>query len=78
MALIEPPPLPPDIAIGENDRIRRVNYRLFQIVCCALTVFVTAWFCTLGAVPAILAIMIAKHVLVAILLMGSGIHDSRI
>jgi hypothetical protein len=38
---------------------------------------VTAWCVTLGAVPAILSISIAKHVLVAILVMGLGVDAPR-
>jgi hypothetical protein len=34
-----------------------------------LTVLVTAWFCTFGPIPAIIALMTAKHVLVSILVM---------
>lgn len=73
MALLAPPPRPPRVALGENDGLRRVHYRLWQIVMSMLTVFVTAWFCTLGPLPAILALCIAKHILVAILLMGLGV-----
>ena len=75
MAVMAPPPSPPTVAVGENDRLKRVHFRLFQIMTSAVTVFITAWFCTFGAIPAILAIMVAKHVLVAILMMGLGIHD---
>ena len=75
MSLLVPPPSPPpSVAVGENDRLKQVRFRLFQIMSSAITVFVTAWFCTFGAIPAILAIMVAKHVLVAILMMGLGIH----
>jgi hypothetical protein len=35
-------------------------------------VLVTVWLCNFGAVSAILSIMVAKHILVAILMMG---HD---
>ena len=75
MAVHVPPTSPPRVAVGENDRLRRVHLRLFQIMSSAITVFVTAWFCTFGAIPAILALMVAKHVLVAILIMGLGVHD---
>ncbi len=51
----------------------KLNFRLKQIGWTAVTVFVTAWFCTMGPVPAVLALVVAKHVLVAILLMGMGI-----
>ena len=47
------------------------------IVYAAVTVFVTAWFCTMGPVPAILALVVAKHVLVAILLMGVGMDRAK-
>jgi hypothetical protein len=74
MSLLAPPPSPPRVGMNENDGIRRLRLRLFQISSSAITVFITAWFCTFGAVPAILAIMVAKHVLVAIFLLGLGIH----
>jgi hypothetical protein len=35
-------------------------------------VLATVWLCTFGVLAAILSIMVAKHVLVAILLMGLG------
>jgi hypothetical protein len=53
--------------------LRRVQLRLYQLVLTALTILITGWFCTLGWVPAILALMVAKHVLVAILVMGLGV-----
>jgi hypothetical protein len=56
-----------------------LNFRLKQVAWTAITVFVTAWFCTMGPIPAILALVVAKHVLVAILLMGIGVdrHAGR-
>ena len=75
MSLLSPPPSPPRVASGENDGLKRVRLRLYQILLTAVTLFVTAWFCTLGVLPAILALMVAKHVLVAILLMGLGMDD---
>ncbi len=73
MALLAPPPAPPRIAVGDNDGLRRLRFRLFQILASLITVLVTVWLCTLGAIPAILALLTAKHVLVAILLMGIGV-----
>ena len=73
MALLAPPPLPPRVATGDNDGLRRMHLRLWQISTSALTVFGTAWCCTLGAIPAISALMIAKHVLVAILVQDLGV-----
>jgi hypothetical protein len=52
-------------------------FRLWQLTLTALTVLITTWFCTLGPIPAILAIMVAKHVLVAILVMGLGVDKPR-
>ena len=69
MAQIAPPP-PPVIALRDDDGARRLRFHLWQILTTGFTVLVTAWFCTLGILPAILALMIAKHVLVAILIVG--------
>lgn len=38
-----------------------------------VTCVLTAWACSLGAIPAILALMTAKHVLVALLLLDLGV-----
>jgi hypothetical protein len=74
MARLAPPPGPPRVALRENDGLRRVRLRLWQIKASAITVFITAWCCTLGAIPAIVALMVAKDVLVAILVMGVGVE----
>jgi len=76
MALLVPPPRPPRVAQGDSDGLRRLHSRLWQITLTALTVFLTAWCCTLGIIPAIISLMIAKHILVAILVMGLGV-DAR-
>ena len=39
----------------------------------ALTVLITGWFVSMGPIPAVLALLVAKHVLVAILVMGLGV-----
>ncbi|HJT78368.1 MAG TPA: hypothetical protein VJ739_14285 [Gemmataceae bacterium] len=68
------PPLPPvRVGLAEDDRLRRVHLRLWQLLLTALTVLITAWFCTLGPISAVLALLTAKHVLVAILVMGLGV-----
>jgi len=64
------PPQPPLLVTVDDDGLRRVHFRLWQIVMTAITVLLTTWFITFGAIPAILALMIAKHVLVAILVRG--------
>jgi hypothetical protein len=74
--LLAPPPSPPPVAVGDNDGPARLRLRLTQVMATAATVVATAWLCTLGVVPAILGLLVAKHVLVAILLMGLGV-DAR-
>jgi hypothetical protein len=77
MATIAPPDGPPVITLDDGDGLPRVQFRLQQILATALTVFVTGWFCTLGVIPAIVALMIAKHVLVAILVVGLELGPSQ-
>ena len=73
MALLAPPPRTPRIALDDNDDLRRLRLRMTQILATIITVLATAWLCTFGAIPAILALMVAKHILVAILVMGLGV-----
>jgi hypothetical protein len=73
MALLAPPPRTPRIALDDNDDLKRLRLRLTQILTTIVTVLVTAWLCTFGAIPAILALMVAKHILVAVLVMGLGV-----
>jgi hypothetical protein len=68
------PPRPPLIAIADEDRF---NLRFRQIWLSALTILVTVWLCTLGWIPAIIALVTAKHILVAILVMGLGVDAHR-
>ncbi|MFO0809244.1 MAG: hypothetical protein U0746_11505 [Gemmataceae bacterium] len=72
------PPEPPAlVALGDDDGAARLRMRLHQVSWSAITVFATAWCCTLGTVPALLALAVAKHVLVAILVMGLGVDADR-
>ncbi len=77
MALLAPPPRTPRLALDDNDDLNRLHLRLTQILASIVTVLVTAWLCTFGAIAAILALMVAKHVLVAILVMGLGVDAPR-
>ncbi|HEY7310359.1 MAG TPA: hypothetical protein VH643_13425 [Gemmataceae bacterium] len=76
MALLAPPPRTPRLALDDNDDLNRLRMRLTQVLASIVTVLVTAWLCTFGAIAAILALMVAKHILVAILVMGLGV-DAR-
>jgi hypothetical protein len=73
MALLAPPPRTPRIALDDNDDLGHLRLRMTQILATIVTILVTAWLCTFGAIPAILALMVAKHILVAILVMGLGV-----
>lgn len=77
MALLAPPPRTPRIALDDNDDLRRLRLRMAQILATIITVLATAWLCTFGAIPAILALMVAKHILVAVLVMGLGVDAQR-
>lgn len=70
MAQMAPPELPPLVAVSDDDGMRRLRFRLWQLLLTTVTILCTAWFVTLGAIPAIIALLIAKHVLVAILMIG--------
>ena len=77
MANLAPPPAPPRVTFHEGDGTRRFRVRMFQVSATLATLLGTAWVCTLGVFPAIVALMIAKHVLVAILMMGLGVDAPR-
>ena len=73
MPVLTPPPRPPRrVALGENDGLRQLRRRLWQLNVSVVTVFFTAWCCTLGPVPAVIALMVAKDVMVALVLMALG------
>jgi hypothetical protein len=65
------------VALDGDDRLKRVHFRLWQVLLTALTILITGWFISMGPIPAILALLVAKHVLVAILVMGLGVDASR-
>jgi hypothetical protein len=77
MALLAPPPRTPPIALNDNDDLGRLRLWMTQILATIVTILVTGWLCTFGAIPAILALMTAKHILVAILVMGLGVDARR-
>jgi hypothetical protein len=65
------------MGLGDDDGLNHLRLRLTQVSATAFTVVATGWVCTLGVIPAILGLMVAKHVLVAILLMGVGVDRPR-
>jgi hypothetical protein len=68
-----PPPAPPRVALNDDDHFGRVRLRLWQLWLTLVTVLITVWIMTLGPIPAIIAVITAKHVLVAILVMGLAV-----
>lgn len=77
MSQLAPPAPPLRVALADDDGQRRVQARLYLLSWAVATVLVTAWLCTLGWVPAILSLVVAKHVLVALLVMGLGVDDKE-
>ena len=51
--------------------------RLWLLWASMITIFATAWFMTLGPLPGILALVTAKHILVALLVMGLRVNAPR-
>jgi len=69
------PPLPPlCVAIADDDR-NRFWFSHWLLVHCGLTILVTAWFISLGPIPGILALVVAKEILVALLVTGLGLDQ---
>lgn len=77
MATVAPPPASPPVGMDDDGGVQRLHQRLFQIMASIVTVVATGWVCTLGILPAIIALMVAKHILVAILLGGLGVDEQR-
>ena len=77
MSMLAPPPAPPRVAAGDDDGAKKLRMRLTQTLATMVTLLITVWLCTLGAIPAIIALIVAKHVLVAILMMGLGVAAPR-
>ncbi len=77
MAQMAPPEPPLQVTLADDDGLRRLRFRLWQISLSLLIILITVWFFTLGPIPGILALLVAKHVLVAILLMGLGVDSRR-
>jgi caa(3)-type oxidase subunit IV len=70
MAQIAPPPPPIRVTLADDDSFRRLQTRIWLVWMTLLTILVTAWFCTLGVLSAIIALVVAKHILVALLVMA--------
>jgi uncharacterized membrane protein len=76
MSQLAPPPLPPRVAVNEDDNAKRLRFRLWQVLMTTFTILLTVWFITLGPIPAIIALVVCKHILVAILCMGLDLYPT--
>jgi hypothetical protein len=63
---------PPRVIVGDNDESKRFRLRQFQVLVTFVTLLVTVWLCTLGWVTGLIGVLVAKHILVAVLIMGLG------
>jgi len=70
MAQLTPPTLPPTVTAGDDESRQRLQFRLWQMGMATLTVLTAVWLTTFGWVAAVLAWVVAKHILVALLMMG--------
>ncbi len=77
MPVLTSPRLPPYPERGDDEVRPWLRLRLTQVAAALATILATAWLCMLGPIPAIIALLFAKHILVAILLMGLGMGDVR-
>ena len=77
MALIAPPQPPRSVDLDDGDGMHRVRLRLWQWWWTLVTIVATAWLLSLGWIPGIIGLVAAKHVLVAILVMGLGVDSRR-
>ena len=72
--MIAPPLLPPQTGLDDDDGLKRVRVRLWQVGWSIVVVLATVWLMTLGWIPGIIALVTAKHILVAILVMSLGVN----
>lgn len=76
MPTTAPPELPPRVALADDDR-KGFGFRHSLLVWTVVTILVTGWLVSLGPVTAILGLAVAKHILVALLVMGLGVDQPR-
>jgi hypothetical protein len=79
MSQLAPPKPPLGVAMGDDDRLQRLRFRLWQVMLAIVTVVATVWVLMLG-IPllSITAVVVAKHVLVAILVMGLHVYPGHV
>lgn len=58
---------------SEGEAAARIRARSVQVSATFVTVVASSWLCTLGLLWALIGLLLAKHILVAILLMHVGL-----
>jgi len=76
MPTIAPPEPPLRVALADDDR-QRFTFRHSLLLWTLMTIVVTGWLVSLGPVTAILGLAVAKHILVAILVMALGVDQPK-
>ena len=76
MSQLAPPAPPIQVALADPDGFH-LHTRLWLVSWTLVTILVTAWLVSLGPIPAVIALVVAKHVLVALLVMGLGVDARR-
>lgn len=77
MAHPDPPVPPRRTPLSDDHPLRRVQFRLWQIVIAAVTIFVTCWTYTIHPALGLTATFLAKHILVAVLAAGFDLPEVR-
>ncbi len=77
MSQLAPPAAPPCAALADDDGVNRLGLRLWQGWWSFVTIVATVWCFKLGWIPGIIALITAKHILVAILVLGLGVDSQK-
>jgi Flp pilus assembly protein TadB len=71
MAQLTPPAPPTTVFTGDDDSRQRLLFRQWQVLVSTLTLMAAVWLTTYGnPLLTIVAWVVAKHILVAVLMMG--------
>jgi hypothetical protein len=77
MPFIAPPHRPFVVSFEDQGDTNRRRLRIWQFALTLATVLATTWFIMQGPIPGIIALAFAKHILVAILVMGLGVDAEQ-
>ncbi len=72
--------IPPESPLfsGDGGQLERLRFRLWQVMITILTIAGTVWIMLLGVpILSITAIALAKHILVALLVMGMDLYPAQ-